>query len=148
MENVTIVMGSDSDISEFEGFSPSDIDDGDDPMFEIGSDISVSLIWTPETSENEESYEEEVWNDTWSENFRAFQIDPFVSPTGATFELGPLRTEKEFFPDSLVERLVTETNISNNYAKQMTEEKPDGKWTETNLTEMWVFLGIFMIFSA
>jgi hypothetical protein len=44
VENVTIVMGSDSDISEFEGFSPSDIDDGDDPMFEIGSDISVSLI--------------------------------------------------------------------------------------------------------
>jgi hypothetical protein len=58
-----------------------------------------------------------------------------------------LRTEKEFFPDSLVERLVTETNISNNYAKQMTEEKPDGKWTETNLTEMWAFLEIFMIFS-
>jgi hypothetical protein len=29
----------------------------------------------------------------------------------------------------------------------MTEEKPDTKWTETNLTEMWDFLGIFMIFS-
>jgi hypothetical protein len=90
------------------------------------------------------SHEEEVRNDTWSENLRAFQIDPFVSPTGATFELGPLRTEKDFFPENLVERLVTETN---NYAKRMTEEKPDTKWTETNLTEMWDFLGIFMIFS-
>jgi hypothetical protein len=47
--------------------------------------------------------------------------------TGATFDLGPLRTENDFFlqffPENLVERLVTETN---NYAKQMTEEKPDG----------------------
>ena len=50
----------------------------------------------------------------------------------------------QFFPENLVERLVTETN---NYAKRMTEEKPDTKWTETNLTEMWDFLGIFMIFS-
>lgn len=141
-------MDSDSDISEFEGFSPSDIDDRDDPTFEIGSDISVSPVSTPETSENEESDEEEVRNDTWSENLRAFQIDQFVSPTGATFELGPLRTEKDFFlqffPENLVERLVTETN---NYAKHMAEERPDAKWTETNLTEMWAFLGIFMIFS-
>ena len=44
MENVNIVMDSNSVISEFEGFSPSDIDDGDDPMFEIGSDISVNLV--------------------------------------------------------------------------------------------------------
>jgi len=29
----------------------------------------------------------------------------------------------------------------------MAEEKPDAKWTETNLTEMWAFLGIFMILS-
>jgi hypothetical protein len=49
-------MDSDSDISEFEGFSSSDIDDGDDPWFEIGSDISVSPVSTLETSENEESY--------------------------------------------------------------------------------------------
>lgn len=90
-------MDSDSDISEFEGFSPSDIDDRDDPTFEIGSDISVSPVSTPETSENEESDEEEVRNDTWSENLHAFQIDQFVSPTGATFELGPLWTEKDFF---------------------------------------------------
>ena len=26
----------------------------------------------------------------------------------------------------------------------MTKEKPDAKWTETNLTEMWAFLEIFM----
>jgi hypothetical protein len=60
-------------------------------------------------------------NDTWSENLRAFQINQFVSSTGTTFELGSLRTEKDFFlqflPENLVERLVTETN---NYAKQMT----------------------------
>jgi hypothetical protein len=127
MENINIVMDSDSDISEFEGFSSSDIDDGDDPWFEIGSDISVSPVSTPETNENEESDEEEVRNDTWSENLRAFQINQFVSSTGTTFELGSLRTEKDsflqFLPENLVERLVTETN---NYAKQMTEEKPDG----------------------
>jgi hypothetical protein len=35
MENINIVMDSDSDISEFERFSSSDIDDGDDPWFEI-----------------------------------------------------------------------------------------------------------------
>jgi hypothetical protein len=56
-----------------------------------------------------------------------------------------LRTENDFFlqffPENLVERLVTETN---NYAKRMTKEKPDAKWTETNLTEMWAFLEIFM----
>jgi len=97
VENVNIVMNSNSDISEFERFLSSDIDDGDDPLFEIGSDISVSPVSTPETSKNEESDEEEVRNDTWNENLRAFQIDPFVSPTGATFQLGPLRTEKDFF---------------------------------------------------
>ena len=47
----------------------------------------------------------------------------------------------QFFPENLVERLVTETN---NYAKRMTKEKPDAKWTETNLMEMWAFLEIFM----
>ena len=77
VENVNIVMDSNSVISEFEGFLPSDIDD---PLFEIWSDISVSPVSTPETSENEESGEEEVRN------------DPFVSPPGATFELRTLRT--------------------------------------------------------
>lgn len=57
----------DSDISEFEGFSPSDIEDRDDPTFEIGPDISVSPVSTPEMRENEVSDEEEVRNYTWSE---------------------------------------------------------------------------------
>jgi hypothetical protein len=82
VENVNIVMDSNSVISEFERFSPSDIDD---PLFEICSDIRVSPVSTPETSENEKSGEEEVRN------------DPFVSLSGATFELGTLRTEKDFF---------------------------------------------------
>ena len=55
-------MESDSDISEFEEFSPSNIEEGDDPTYEIGSDISVSPVSTPETSENEE-YEEELTED-------------------------------------------------------------------------------------
>ena len=64
MENVNIVMDSNSVISEFERFSPSDIDD---PLFEICSDIRVSPVSTPETSENEEYDEEEVQNDMGSE---------------------------------------------------------------------------------
>ena len=102
-------MDSDSDISEFEGFSQSDIDDGDDPTFEIGSDISVSPVSTPETSENKESNEEQVRNDTWSENLRSFQIDQFVSPS-----LGLCGLKRiffyNFFQRILIERLVTKTN--------------------------------------
>lgn len=142
-----------SDESDFEGFTSNDIEDFDDNGSEIGSDISISPVSTPESSDAEisedESDDEVEIPQQWTENLSQFTVADFKEEVGSKIELGPLKTEREFFlqffPEMLVEKMVAETN---NYAKMMTQQKPDPKWNETSMAEMWAFLGIFIVLSV
>jgi len=91
-----------------------------------------------------ESGPEEKWNPL----LRSFNVPEFTAEVGPTFEQGPTRNELDFFlkffPAFLVEMIVVETN---NYARKVIENRPDSKWVEINVTEMWAYLGIFMVFS-
>lgn len=147
------MASTDSEESDFEGFTASDLEEYDDNRSEIGSDISVSPCSSPDVSEAElsdsESDDDDPHNEEWTGNLRATKVDDFRGRVGSNIELGPLKTEKdffmEFFPNSLVEKIVFETN---NYARKMTEQKPDPKWSETNMAEIWAFLGIFVVLSV
>ncbi|KAJ8301049.1 LOW QUALITY PROTEIN: hypothetical protein KUTeg_022568 [Tegillarca granosa] len=111
----------------------------------IDSDISFSSPESDSSSE-EESVGENIDEQTWSRNLRKPKVTEF-SEVGATFELGPEKNEldflSKFFPTTLVERLVTETN---NYADKLIIQKPDKGWIPTFFQEMMAFLGIHVIF--
>lgn len=122
-----------TDESDFDGVTTSDREDFNDIRSEIGSDISVSLVSTPDVSETDLS--ESDWDDggpnseqEWKKKCRAVNVDNFGGRAGSKINLGPLRTEKyyfvQFFPDPLVEKIVVETK---NYARRMTEQKPDSE---------------------
>lgn len=138
-----------SDDSDFEGFNPSDVDENESFVAEIWSDISVSPVSSPDVSDFEESDEDGDENDQWRNELRRVTVPAFTAEVGPTFELGPTKNELDFFlkffPDNLMENIVTETN---DYARKMTEHAPDPKWTETTMAEMFAFLGIYVIFSV
>ena len=97
--------------SEFEGYTPENIEGTEIP--DAGSDISVSPVSTPPTSDDESDFDE----DTWSRNLRKPNVRDFNDTFGATFTLEDNQQEKDFlnkfFPRELIEKITTETN---NYA--------------------------------
>jgi hypothetical protein len=129
--------------SEFEGFTAEDIEGTEIP--DAGSDISVSPVSTPPTSDNESDFDE----DTWSRNLRKPNVRDFNDRFGATFTLEDNQQEKDFFnkffPRELIEKITTETN---NYATKCIEEKPDPKWKPTNVTEILAFIGLHVVMSV
>jgi hypothetical protein len=112
---------------------------------DAGSDISVSPVSTPPTSDNESDFDE----DTWSRNLRKPNVRDFNDRFGATFTLEDNQQEKDFFnkffPRELIEKITTETN---NYATKCIEEKPDPKWKPTNVTEILAFIGLHVVMSV
>ena len=130
---------------EFEGFDAADIEDSEIP--EVGSDISVSPVSTPPTSDDESDENEEI-NATWNRNLRKPVVRDFTETVGATFTLDDDKREidffNKFFPRELVEKLVLETN---NYADKCIAQRPDSRWKPTNCTEILAFIGLHLVMS-
>ncbi len=141
-EAILDLFVSDDESEEFEGFGASDIDES--KVRSIGSDISISDI----ESESSEEEMEAVDDETWSRNLRTPIVNNFSESSGATFTLD--RENKEidffhhFFPTSLVNNIVIETNA---YAQRCIAVRQDKCWTPTSIPEMMAFLGIHVVFS-
>lgn len=72
----------------------------------------------------------------------------FTEEVGASFVLGEDKKELDFFlkffPTTLIEKIVDETNA---YAARSIVRRPDKIWVPTTIPEMKAFLGIQVIFS-
>jgi len=136
-----------SDQSDFEGFTASDIEDVN--LDDEGSDIDVSPVSTPASSDSESDIDDNFVDETWTENVSRVHVNNFTREIGASFRLEPEKKEKDFFykffPESVFEHLVEETN---GYAERCIQDKPDPKWRVTNLLEMMAFIGIHLIMSV
>lgn len=86
---------------------------------EIGSDISVSPVSTPELSTVDSSSASEMTTKTWHAYHLLFSTftRPFTKPVGGTFTLEKEEKEEneldfcfQFFDDNLFEKIVDETN--------------------------------------
>ena len=84
----------------------------------------------------------------WSRNLKNPQVAYFREHIGATFQLNEEKKEidyfRKFFPVSLVEKIVAETNA---YAVRCIQVRPDKVWVPTTFPEMMAFLGIHVVFS-
>ena len=136
------LFNSDDDDSEFEGFSPSDIDETENRS--IGSDISISEV---DTDSSDDDNPDQI-NQTWSRYLKKLQVTDFREQIGAIFQLNEEKKEidffHKFFPVSLVEKIVAETNA---YAVKCIQVRPDKVWVPTTFPEMMAFLGIHVVFS-
>lgn len=118
---------------------------------EIGSDISVSPVSTPDLSPVNSSSESDSDDKdlAWRPNLRKPNNKPFTEAVGATFELRPRKNKLDFFlkffPEELFELLVRETN---SYAARVIETNPDRHWKEVVVEEMKAFFGIYMYISV
>lgn len=118
---------------------------------EIGSDMSVSPVSTPDLSPVNSSSESDSDDKdlAWRPNLRKPNNKPFTEAVGATFELRPRKNELDFFlkffPEELFELLVRETN---SYAARVKETKPDRHWKEVLVEEMKAFFRIYMYISV
>ena len=113
-------FNSDDGDSEFEGFSPSDIDETETRS--IRSDISISEV---DTDWSDDDNPDQI-NQTWSRYLKKPQVAYFREHIGATFQLNEEKKEidyfRKFFPVSLVEKIVAETNA---YAVRCIQVRPD-----------------------
>ena len=98
--------------SEFEGFTAEDIEGTEIP--DAGSDISVSPVSTPPTSDYESDFDE----NTWSRNLKKPNVRYFNDTFGATFTLEDNQQEKDFFnkffPHELIEKITRQTIMLQN----------------------------------
>ncbi|KAJ8322108.1 hypothetical protein KUTeg_000579 [Tegillarca granosa] len=146
------VLNSDYEDDSFESEEDNDENNEINQSRNNESDISVS---EPEESSGNSSSDEVQVNipdiQTWSHNLKKPNVKEFTNTYGCTFELGPEKKELDFFlkffPSTLIEKLVMETN---SYAEKTnaTARKPDQGWVPTTFIEMMAFLGIHLIFSV
>lgn len=110
---------------------------------EIGSDISVSPVSTPELSTVDSSSASENDHLLFSTFTR-----PFTKPVGGTFTLEKEENELDFFfqffDDNFFEKIVDETN---SYAEKCQQTNPNPKWKKVGVPEMKAFFGIYIVFS-
>lgn len=113
---------------------------------EIGSDISVSPVSTPELSTVDSSSASE--NDDEDLACLPSFTRPFTKPVGGTFTLEKEENELDFFfqffDDNLFEKIVDETN---SYAEKCQQTNPNPKWKKVGVPEMKAFFGIYIVFS-
>lgn len=114
------------------------------------SDISVSPVSTPRTSELSSSDDEPVNNLVWHTRYFAdVQITPFVQQTGHRYPLGPEAKEidffSQFFDEHLFALVVDETN---KFAEYCIASRPDPKWRPTTIAEMKAYFGILVALSV
>lgn len=113
------------------------------------SDISVSPVSTPRTSDLSSSDDEPINSVIWhSRYFQEIPITPFIQPSGPTKALGPQAREIDFFTlfldDELVELVVMETN---RYAEYCIASHPDPKWQPTTIPEIKAYFGMMVAMS-
>lgn len=108
-ENILDIFLSDDEDFEFEGFTNSEIDGTETRS--IGSDISFSDI--DDSSSSEES-EEEIDEETWTRTLSRPNVAEFNEQVGAAFVLEEHKKQLDFFhkffPVSLIDKIVEETN--------------------------------------
>ncbi|XP_061186830.1 piggyBac transposable element-derived protein 5-like [Saccostrea echinata] len=143
-ENILDIFLSGDEDFEFEGFTRSEIDATETRS--IRSDISFSD--SDDSSSSEES-EEEIDEETWTRMLSKPNVVEFREEVGAAFVLEEDKKELDFFhrffPVSLVDNIVEETN---QYAARCIEARLDKIWTPTTFLEMMAFLGIHLVFSV
>lgn len=154
---------------DFSGFEEDDLD-----KKSIGSDISmnseVSDELSPANSDDEGleaeikeeidiegaksggeemRVDEAVSNEFWTFNLKAPEISEFTEAVGPAYKMEAENKELDFFyqffPPSLIEELVLETN---KYAARCIQIKPDKLWVDTTYDEIMAFLGMHVIFSV
>ncbi|KAJ8322104.1 hypothetical protein KUTeg_000575 [Tegillarca granosa] len=126
------VLNSDYEDDSFESEEDNDENNEINQSKNNESDISVS---EPEESSGNSSSDEVQVNipdiQTWSHNLKKPNVKEFTNTYGCTFELGPEKKKLDFFlkffPSTLIEKLVMETN---SYAEKTnaTARKPDQGW--------------------
>ncbi|KAJ8316330.1 hypothetical protein KUTeg_006344 [Tegillarca granosa] len=130
------VLNSDYEDDSFESEEDNDENNEINQSRNNESDISVS---EPEESSGNSSSDEVQVNipdiQTWSHNLKKPNVKEFTNTYGCTFELGPEKKELDFFlkffPSTLIEKLVMETN---SYAEKTnaTARKPEQGWESPN----------------
>ncbi|XP_061175613.1 piggyBac transposable element-derived protein 4-like [Saccostrea echinata] len=144
VENILDIFLSNSNSDEFEGFTEADIEAIE--RRSIGSDISLSDF---EDSSSEEESEEEIDDATWSRQLHKPNVTEFTEEVGPSFVLDEDKKELDFFlkffPTTLIEKIVEETN---GYAARSIVTRPDKIWVPTTIPEKMAFLGIHIIFSV
>lgn len=138
-------LDSDSSFSEFS--IHSDVEN----LSIHESDISVSPVSTPNTSELSTSSDDEPVNSVvWHSRYLT-QVDivPFQKPSGPTNPLPREATEidffSQFFDDDMLQLVVRETN---HYADSCISQHPDAKWYPTTVPEMKAYMGIMVVLSV
>ena len=118
---------------------------------DVGSDISVSPVSTPDLSPVDSSSESDSDDEdlAWRPVLRKPVNKPFTEPVGATFTLEKESNELDFFlkffDEGLFAKIVEETN---NYAENCIQRKPDQKWKEVSVQELKAFFGIYIYISV
>lgn len=155
-------MADDSDSSgEFSGFSPQESIVSSDDLRDIETDVSVSDISTTSSTDLDE-FEGDTSDvgegelgavasgpQNWTSMISPISIPDFTGINGASFQLPATASEIDFFvkffPDSLLESVVVETN---RYASQAILKKPDPLWRPLELSELKAFLGLHVLLSV
>ena len=138
---------SDED-NEFFGFLPEEINFENLKRRAEESDLSIDEYSS--SGESQETSDEDVSADGWTEKLRDVYIQEFAEDVGATFILGSEAKEQDFFgkifPDEIFEILAEQTNL---YALQLQVErhKVDERWTPTTPEEMRCFVGLRIFMS-
>lgn len=114
------------------------------------SDISVSPVSTPRTSELSSSDNEPLNQIVWhSKYFAPVQINQFTEHSGPTHPLGPESQELDFFQlffdDDLFKLIVSETN---RHAEFCMTTQPDSKWQPISVPELKAFFGLNVALSV
>ena len=138
---------SDED-NEFFGFLPEEINFENLKRRAEESDLSIDEYSS--SGESQETSDEDVSADGWTEKLRDVYIQEFAEDVGATFILESEAKEQDFFgkifPDEIFEILAEQTNL---YALQLQVErhKVDERWTPTTPEEMRCFVGLRIFMS-
>ena len=151
----------DNSDADFLGFTREDVNEWtDDINFnDRYSDISISPVSTPATSDSEEENSNGEDSQTscgpgtgitrWTDSLTRVDSPLFTQQTGATFQFTADKRELDFFLKFFVPELFKNLAIETNYyAAVQIGVKPDNTWRPTDETEMRAFVGIHMLMAV
>lgn len=151
------MFDSESESSDFEGFTNNDLGANIHLSDNEGSDISVSTVSTVNTADlSDFSDEDSDFNvdiidcPKWKKELSSIKIHDFRMPVGPSKILSKDKNELDFFdivfPPELYVLLADETN---RYARQsqVKKDKVDKTWKPTSAVEIRAFLGMHVYMS-
>lgn len=119
---------------------------------EIGSDISVSPVSTPDLSPVNSSSESDSEDEdlAWRPNLRKPNNKPFTEAVSATFKLRPRKNELDFFLKFITHKNICcfylfiriSIHVSHKQIMKYTRSTPGGTYTSSMLEVFWICIQI------